>query len=298
MRLFRFEFFALGADCALQLFAASAADAQEAAAAAQREAERIEAQYSRYRPESELSRLNAVAQRGGRVDGDAETAALLDYAAASFRKSGGLFDVTSGLLRHAWDFSSGRLPDEAAIAALLPRVGFDKLEWAAPRLRFLISGMELDLGGLGKEYAVDRAAGICAAMGICHGLVDFGGDIRAIGPRPDATEWRIGIRHPRNPSTPMATLALGSGALATSGDYERFIEVDGRRFCHILDPRTGWPVPGPASVSVMAPDCLVAGTLATTAMLKGRDAIPWLRALGVRHLVMDEEGRRSGTEGD
>ena len=291
-----YRFFALGSDCVLRLFARQKAVAHEAAAAASNEIARIEARYSRYRSDSELSRINAVGKVGGSVEVDAETAGLIDYAYACYRKSDGLFDITSGLLRGAWDFSSGNLPSRDAIAELLPRIGLDKVGWSAPRLTFEIAGMELDLGGIGKEYAVDRAAGICAAMGVQHGLVDLGGDIRALGPLPDGSPWKIGIRHPRNPAQPMATIDLVSEALATSGDYERFIEVEGRRYCHILNPNTGWPVRGLSSVSVISRDCLVAGSLATVAMLKGRGGIAWLRSVGARHLYLDQDGSLGGTE--
>lgn len=290
-----FEFSALGSDCVLQLLE-GAEPVAAAASAAIGEINRIETRYSRYRPDSELSRINTVAARGGSIEVDAETAGLLDYAYACFRKSDGLFDITSGLLRRAWDFGAGRLPSEASIAALLPRIGLDKVLWAAPRLTFTRPGMELDFGGLGKEYAADRAAGICQAMGVQSGLVDLGGDIRVIGQRPGGEPWRIGIRHPRRPSEAVAVVELTSGGLATSGDYERYLEVQGRRYCHILNPRTGFSARGLASVSVICADCLVAGSLATIAMLKGRDGPPWLGALGVRHIFVDEAGDLGGSE--
>jgi thiamine biosynthesis lipoprotein len=129
-----------------------------------------------------------------------------------------------------------------------------------------------------------------------HGFIDLGGDIRVIGPQPDGLPWRIGIRHPRDADRLAAEIALLSGALATSGDYERFIEVDGRRYCHILDPKTGWPAQGLSSVTVISDRCLVAGTLSTAAMLKGSVGAAWLHGLGVRHLVIDEGGNSCGTE--
>ncbi len=243
-----------------------------------------------------MSRINAAGAIGGSIKVDAETAGLIDYAYACYRKSDGLFDITSGLLRKAWEFSSGRLPSHDAIAELLPRIGLDKVRWSSPLLTFEIAGMELDLGGIGKEYAVDRAAGICAAMGVEHGLIDLGGDIRAIGSLPDGSPWKIGIRHSRNAAGRMATVGLISGSLATSGDYERFIEIEGRRYCHILNPTSGWPARGLSSVSVISPDCLAAGSLATVAMLKGLDGISWLQSLSVRHIYMDEDGKLGGTE--
>jgi thiamine biosynthesis lipoprotein len=290
MRLFQHHFHALGSDCALQIFAEEDADAISAAVAAEREIVRIEERFSRYRSGSELSRINEVAHGGGTIEVDTETAGLIDYAYACFRKSEGLFDITSGILRKAWDFSSGRLPEQSAIAALLPRVGLDKIRWDKPRLTFPLPAMELDFGGIGKEYAADRAVGICKAMGIQYGLIDLGGDICLIGPRSDGGPWNVGVRHPRDPAIPMANVDLLTGALATSGDYERFVEANGRRYCHILNPGTGWPVRGLTSVSVIAEGCLVAGSLATVAMLKGDHGVAWLRALGARYVCMDEHG--------
>lgn len=289
-----FDFYALGSDCSLQFITPFRSLAEDAAVAVEREAGRIETRYSRYRPDSELSRINGIAAVGGSVVLDAETAGLIDYAYACFRKSDGLFDITSGLLRKAWNFGLGSLPTESMIVELLPRIGLDKIEWSNPRLTFETAGMELDLGGIGKEYAADRAAQIAAAMGIGHGLVNFGGDIRVIG--LGGSPWKVGIRHPRHPDALAITVELVSGGLATSGDYARFIDVDGRRYCHILHPRSGWPVRGLQSATVIGDGCLVAGSLATIAMLKGYEGPAWLRSLGVRHVVIDDHGRISGTE--
>ena len=168
------------------------------AAAAEAEVRRIEARYSRYRADSELSRINLIAAAGGTTDVDAETAGLIAYAKACFQSSAGAFDITSGLLRQAWNFSQARLPEQRDIDALLPRIGLDKVSLSDGRLSFAQAGMELDFGGLGKEYAADRAAEVCSEMGARHGFVDLGGDIRVIGPQADGQPWRIGIRHPRD----------------------------------------------------------------------------------------------------
>jgi thiamine biosynthesis lipoprotein len=156
--------------------------------------------------------------------------------------------------------------------------------------------MELDFGGLGKEYAADRAVEVCIDLGARHGFIDLGGDIRVIGPQPNGLPWRIGIRHPRDADQLVAEIELSNGALATSGDYERFMEVDGRRYCHILDPRTGWPAHGLSSVTVIADRCLVAGSLSTSAMLKGKAGAAWLQGLAVRHVVIDKQGNYCSTE--
>lgn len=282
--------------CAVHLQAESPAASAMIALAAEAEVRRIEVRYSRYREDSELARINAVAAAGGTTDTDGETAGLIAYAQACFRSSEGAFDITSGLLRRAWNFSIARLPEPREIEALLARIGMDKVALSGTRLSFAVSGMELDLGGLGKEYAADRAAEVCWDLGARHGFVDLGGDIRVIGPQVDAEPWRIGIRHPREGAGIIAETALDGGALATSGDYERFIKVDGRRYCHILDPRTGWPARGLSSVTVITDRCLVAGSLSTSAMLRGRDGSAWLQRLGIRHIVVDDQGHCSGTE--
>src|SRR5487761_1945623 len=290
------QFYAMGSDCALHLYGESAKSVELLAAAAEQEIRRIETRYSRYRSESELARINKVAATGGATGVDAETAGLIAYAKACFAKSDGAFDVTSGRLRAVWDFSASRLPDQRSIDAALPFIGLDNLVLANGQLHFRRPGMELDFGGLGKEYAADRAAEVCADLGMRHGLIDLGGDIRVVGPQPNGLLWRIGIRHPRDADRLAAEIALPSGALATSGDYERFIEVNGRRYCHILDPKTGWPAQGLSSVTVISDRCLVAGSLSTAAMLKGSAGAGWLHGLGVRHLVIDEDGNPCGTE--
>ncbi len=293
-----FPFDALGSDCVLHL-CGPAAQVEAAATAAIDEVLRIERRYSRYRDDSVLSAINRAAALGAPegVEVDEETAALLDCAFALHGLSGGLFDVTSGLLRRVWSFATPVLPEPAAIAALLPGIGMDKLDWRSPRLGFHRPGLELDFGGLGKEYAVDRVAEVCAAHGIARGLVDLGGDLRVLGPPEGAPAWPVGIRDPDAPETAICVVDMVSGALATSGDYERFIDVDGRRYCHILDPRTGWPAQGLRSVSVRAERCLLAGGLTTVAMLMGEAGKAFLARLGVDHLWIDASGAVGGPLG-
>ncbi len=286
----------MGSDCAVRLVANGASEFERFAQAVEAEVVRIEKRYSRYRADSELTRINAAAACGSSVSIDDETAGLIAYAKACFSKSSGAFDITSGVLRAAWDFSSRRLPGQASIDALLPRIGLDNVTVSDGCLHFGRAGMELDFGGLCKEYAADRAVEVCAELGAQHGFVDLAGDIRIVGPQPGALPWMVGIRHPRNPDLLVAHVAMSGGALATSGDYERYVEFDGRRYCHILDPRTGWPARGLSSVTVIADRCLVAGSLATIAMLKGREGADWLRQLGVRHIVVTEDGQCSGSE--
>jgi FAD:protein FMN transferase len=293
---FSHSFFAMGGDCTVRLCTASKSEFDGLAEAVEAEVVRIEKRYSRYRADSELSRINAAAARGQSVRVDEEAASLIEYARACFVKSGEAFDITSGILRRAWDFSASRPPDQASIDALLPLIGLDKITLSDGNLYFSQPGQELDLGGLGKEFAADRAAEVCAALEAKNGFIDLSGDIRVIGPQPDGSPWNVGIRHPRSPELVIAEVALTGGALATSGDYERYFEFEGRRYCHILDPRTGWPAHGLSSVTVISDRCLVAGSLSTIAMLKGRDGSNWLSRLGVRHIAVTEEGECRGTE--
>ncbi len=286
MTLHRFTFRAMAAVNEVQLHSEDACFAEAAAARAIEEVARIEAKFSRYRDDSVLSRINAQAA-GAPVRVDEETRGLLAFADACFRQSGGLFDATSGVLRRAWDFRTGHLPAEAELAPLLPLVGWERVELQGDSVRLPLTGMELDFGGFGKEYAVDRAARVLSEMGAASALVNLAGDVAVLGAQPGDVPWRVGIQHPRRAGALLASLPVSSGALATSGDYERFIEVDGVRHCHVLDPRTGRSARGFQSVTVHGPSCLVAGSASTIAMLKGEDeGLAWLELLGLSFLCV------------
>ncbi|HEY1077609.1 MAG TPA: FAD:protein FMN transferase [Fontimonas sp.] len=280
---------ALGGPCALHLYADSEVALDRAAAAGEAELLRIEHKYSRYRADSIVSQINARAGSGQATTVDDETAGLLDYAATLHQQSGGRFDITSGILRRAWDFKARRVPAQSEIDALLPLIGWSLVDWQRPRILLTRQGMELDFGGFGKEYAADRVAALLLGMGVRHGLVDLAGDLRVLGPHPDSSAWQIGIQHPRREGA-IAVLALRGGAIASSGDYERGFDHDGKRYGHILDASTGWPAQGLAAVSVLAEQCLVAGSAATCAMLLGADQAPaWLEALGLPYLCIDAQ---------
>jgi thiamine biosynthesis lipoprotein len=289
----RRTFRAMGSPCEVRLHPRPGVDAEAVAAAAVEEVGRLERKFSRYRDDSLATRINGSAGDPDGVEVDAETARLLDYADTAHAQSDGLFDATSGILRRAWSRDTTRLPSREELAELRGRVGWRKLRWRAPRL-FLPEGMELDFGGFVKEYAADRAAELCRRQGAAHGLVDLGGDLAVVGPHPDGSPWRVGIRDPQDPETAVAAVDLFAGAVATSGDYERFVTIDGKRYSHLLDPRSGWPVEGLAGVTVAAPHCLVAGSATTIAMLKGREGEAWLRSLGLPHLVVGRDGAVRG----
>ena len=280
----------MAADNELQIHCGDATLARAAASRAMEEVARIEVKYSRYRPESLLSRVNAEAG-GDFLEVDEETERLLDYADTCVRQSEGAFDPTSGVLRRAWNFETERLPSDEELARLMPLVGWRWLERRPGRVRLAQPGMQLDFGGFGKEYAVDRAAFMLRAAGIESAIVNLAGDVCVLAPHPDGEPWQVGIRHPRRKHGVIATVPVSSGAVATSGDYERFMEVDGVRHCHILDPRTGRSARGFQSVRVLAPSCLVAGSATTIAMLKGREAgLAWLADLGLPYLAVIEDG--------
>jgi thiamine biosynthesis lipoprotein len=258
--------------------------------AAAAEVVRIEQAYSRYRPDSIVSRINAAAGSANAIPVDDETAALLQFADRLHRESDGLFDITSGVLRRVWDFKAARPPTRAAVSAVLPLVGWAAVEFDGRCIRLPRTGMELDFGGFGKEYAADRAAHVLREAGLRHGYVNLGGDLRLLGPMPDGRPWHLGIAHPRRPGQVIVSVELRTGALATSGDYERYFERKGRRYCHLLNPFTGWPVQHWQSISIVAPACLAAGALSTVAMLKGPQAPAFLSAQGVAWIAVDAQG--------
>jgi thiamine biosynthesis lipoprotein len=259
------------------------------------EVRRIEAKYSRYLAGSVLSRINAAAGQGA-LACDAETWSLLDYADSLYQASDGLFDITAGVLRRAWDFRRPRLPDAAVLAQLCGLIGWPRVERTGRQVRLPEAGMELDFGGFGKEYAADRAADVLARAGVRHGYVSLGGDLRVVGAKPGGEAWRIGIQDPRHSGALIACIPVERGGLATSGDYERYFELDGRRYCHLLDPRDGQPVTHWRSISVVAPLAVLAGNFSTIAMLKQQDGLDFLRQAGVSYLAVDAHGAIHASE--
>ncbi len=282
----------MASDCEVRIAGVHRVQADEWAQRAIAEVLRIEAKFSRYLPTSIVSRINSSAGDARGVEVDEETAQLLNFAHQLFMQSDGLFDITSGVLRRAWDFKAARMPEQSELDALLPKVGWHITRWADNRLTLPLPGMEIDFGGFGKEYAADRAAAVLVSAGARHGLVNLGGDIHVIGPQPDGNPWSIGIRDPRasEPEQTIASIALARGGLATSGDYERFFVRDGKRYCHLLDPNTGWPVTHWQSMSIVAPICVAAGAVSTIAMLKQADAAEFLTGQQVAYLAIDAAG--------
>ena len=296
-RTLRFDFTAMASPCSLQIDGQDERAMRRAAQAAMDEVKRIEHKFSRYRASSVLSRVNQAAGQDW-TDVDAETDSLLDFADQLWTSSDGLFDITSGVLRTVWNFKTASLPDPAQLTQVLQRIGWQLVERRRGQVRLTQPGMELDFGGFGKEYAADRAAAIVQSHGLHHALVNLGGDLHALGPRglPEMAgkPWLIEIQHPRPDEThaPLAVLPLSRGGLATSGDYERYFDLNGQRYCHVLNPRTGWPATAFQSVSVLSGNTTAAGAMSTIAMLKGTDGPAWLALQNTAFLAVMHDGRR------
>jgi len=269
------------------------------ARAAEAEALRIEWKFSRFRERSVVSEINRNAGRTP-VAVDEETVGLVEASLAMARASGGRFDPTVGVLRRAWRFAEARVPEPAEIDALRPLVDHASVSVRDGTVFLRRAGMELDLGGVGKEYAVDRVAELLAGEGVESALVNFSGDVRTVGGRGDGRPWSIGVLDPRaRDRCRFAVRVPGTAGVATSGDYERFFVAGGVRYHHLLDARTGWPARGLSSVTVVAATAFEAGRLATLAFLLGveegrslLEATPWAEGA-----LIGEDGAILATRG-
>ena len=259
--------------------------------------EALEARYSRYRAESIVSVINQRAGSGIFTEVDPETQALLDLAGRLWGASGGLFDITSGPLRQAWDFRAGVGADPAQIELTLPLVGWEQIEWRGSSIHLPTPGVEIDLGGLAKEYAVDSAISLMRNLKVTSAMIELAGDVATIGDSNN-TPWRVGIQDPEGTGS-LCAVQLSNAAIATSGNYARRIDSEGKQYGHLLNPKTGWPVEGPTSVSVLDSHCLTAGAVATVACLHAeKDARAWLEHAALPWLMVSSTGKRSGPIAD
>ncbi|MFV2055452.1 MAG: FAD:protein FMN transferase [Thiohalomonadales bacterium] len=294
------RFNAMASTCELLIEVTQAKLARHVTEMAQSEAMRIEKKFSRYRSDNIVHKINNA--KGSTVSVDSETADLLDYAQQCFELSDGLFDITSGVLREAWFFDgSDKIPSQKKVAEVLKYVGWQKLHWSRPKLT-MPEKMQIDFGGIGKEYAVDRAAIIVKQFCEASVLLNFGGDLAMTRPRKNNRGWCIGIENPsaiklttnerlniESNNVAIKQFELTQGAVATSGDVKRYLLKDGIRYSHILDPRTGWPMKNaPHSVTVIAETCTDAGIMATLAILHGAQAEEFLDAQEVRYSCVRE----------
>lgn len=280
------RFQAMASPCSVLIDCDDRGEAEALTTLAADEAHRIEQKFSRYRTDNVVHAINHA--NGKPVAVDDETAMLLDYAAMCWEMSDGMFDITSGVLRRVWTFDGrSRAPSRDQVKRCLQHVGWSRVTWAKPLLT-LPSGMEIDFGGIGKEYAVDRAAGAIAAKTRRSFVVNFGGDLYVSGLRTNGRMWAVGVDDPaRTGRAAVLKVEIASGGIATSGDARRYIVWRGKRLGHILDPRTGWPVEGaPRSITVVAGTCIEAGTLSTLAYLQGDGARAYLEEQGVQFWII------------
>jgi thiamine biosynthesis lipoprotein len=265
------------------------------------EVTRIEQAMSPYREESEISRVNRAAGAEPVVV-SAELYGLVERAVALCEETGGALDISFMPLGRIWDFRAEPFtpPSLEAIAEARSLVGCDAIELdpEVGTLRLPREGMAIGLGAVAKGYAVDRASSVLSTFGFANHLVNGGGDVLGRGAKPDGP-WMVGIRDPRGARGELlGRMALKDQAMVTSGDYERFVEIDGERFHHIIDPRSGHPARGLASVTVVGDSAERADGLATALLVAGPEqAGPMALSLGAETLLVTEEGRAIQTQG-
>jgi len=264
---------AMGTTVEILLYASSRVRAAELFEAAFEEIERVEATLSSYRPTSEISRLNALAN-GGRIVTDPEVFGLLARALDVSRRTDGAFDISVGALVRVWKRgrANGHLPPSAELEQAAAAVGWEHvvLDPATRSVHFLVPGLELDFGGIGKGYALDRAAALLRRAGVTAALLGAGRSSHyAIGAPPRTTGWPIVVPDPHDPERPLSNVHLRDGSLSTSGSGQQFFEYAGTRYSHIIDPRTGVPVTGMTQVTVTARSATDSDALATALFVAG-----------------------------
>jgi len=277
----RGQFEAMASPCELLCEASGHAEAQRLTEIVAAETWRIEDKFSRYLTGNIVDQINSA--KGRVVEVDPETAQLIDFAVTLYQLSDRRFDITSGVLRRIWRFDgSSNIPTATEVDDVMQDVGWHRVKWESPRIT-MPAGMEIDFGGIGKEFAVDRAAALLRENTSVSCLVNLGGDLAVTSTPKQRDTWKVGIEAVNRPADmPASLLNLHIGALATSGDARRFLVREGVRYSHILDPMTGWPVQdAPRSITVAADTCTQAGMLSTLAMLQGKGAETFLGAQDV-----------------
>ena len=287
----------MGTQLKIELESSSASEAQTCIADAVAEMQRIESQMSPWIEASEISRINRDAAILS-VPISAELETLLIRAQALSELSDGAFDITFASVGSRYDYRRGIRPDAASIASTLPAINYRGLQLANRRIRFSHPGTRIDLGGIAKGYAVDRAIGKLRDCGIRNAYISAGGDSRILGSRGNRP-WIIGVQHPRNADAVLIRLPLTNSAISTSGDYERFFMMDGQRVHHIIDPDTGHSAEKSMSATVVGAEATTTDGLSTTLFVLGPqkglrliDQIP-----GYDAIIIDAQGRVSYSSG-
>ena len=276
-------FMAMASPCDVLMEVEDKSLAEDILSAVADEAWRIEDKFSRYKNDNIIYKINH--SKGELVTIDDETARLFDFSNQLFEISEGLFDVTSGVLRAVWKFDgSDNVPEKKHIKKIIKNIGWQKVGRESNTIR-LPDGMEIDLGGIGKEYAVDRCVQIARQKTSESVLVNFGGDLAMSTPKKDNDFWSVG-RLITGSEEACGLFQLYSGAIATSGDANRYLLKDGIRYSHILNPKTGNSIiDAPHTVSVAAPTCVEAGMMSTLAMLQGAQAEEFLKLQEVNYWI-------------
>jgi FAD:protein FMN transferase len=270
---------------------------RQAIGAAYSELERIDRLMSEWKPESPISAINAAAGTKP-VEVPAELVGLLKQSIAYSQATQGTFDVTWRGMGHLWHFDdSFQPPSPEQVAVARQHIDYRKIAIQGNRV-YIPAGMSIGLGGIAKGYAIDRAARVLSDAGLHNTLVDGGGDIVVSGTRA-GQPWRLGIQNPRSDHGNLLGVCLVKDrAFVTSGDYERFRIVNGKRYHHIIDPRTGWPASGAASVTILAPTAEQGVVLAKAVFILGAvQGLQLAKDQGVEALLIDTEGRRFATPG-
>ncbi len=263
----------MGTNFTIYLYARNAQHASSTFEAAFEEIERLEQALSNYRSSSELSRINRTAARE-EVTTDPEVFGLLQTSLDYSRRTDGAFDVTVGPLMRAWGFfrGHGHYPTSQELARARENVGWQniKLNAANHSVRFTRPGVEIDLGAIGKGYAVDRVVDVIREAGITSALVDAGSStLYALGAPPGKSGWPVQVPRPGDRAHTVSTVLLRDQSLSTSGSYEKFFQLNGRTYCHIMDPRTGKPVEDVLQTTVIAPDGTTTDALSTSMFVMG-----------------------------
>ncbi len=297
-----FERSMMGTSVEVIVCGAAPAVAEEAVEKAFGEVKRIERKLSAHRKDSELSEINREA--GVKcVEVDEEMYRLIEASKVFSVLSSGAFDITVQCLAGLWDFGGPEfhVPPPSRVKSRLDRVDYRKIRLGKKDSTVFLekAGMAISLGGIAKGYAVDRAVAVLRASGIPAGVVSAGGDLFAFGRKENGAPWKVGVRNPRAHDRNIALLPVSNMAVATSGDYERYRILDGKRYHHIIDPRTGYPGEGCMSVTVVADNAMTADALATAVFVLGPQAGMALleRLPQVEGIIVDEGGKISASSG-
>lgn len=275
----RFAFRAMGTNCKVEFETSSRARAQAFTTAVLDWITYFENQFSRFKPDSLISRINAAAGKEW-IPIDEEAISLFGLCDHFHWATHGILDPTSLPLLALWDthVEPASAPSDQQVQQARSRVGWKRFQREGDHVFLPEPGMGIDVGGIGKEYAVDRVMEMAVQAGIANCLVDFGHDLRVRGEPPEKGPWRIGLEDPNDPSRCWGGVSIDNRAVTSSGDYLRNVQIDGKNYGHIIDPRTGFPVRnGCRSVAVIAPTCTEAGILSTTAFILGpQDGLAFL----------------------